>query len=136
MASHAHLSRLRVHGSGSSFRRGVYKVGHSADFRFREGNVSADDVGTGSRYGVGRSRSTGNVGGSKEMPRRRVAISSCFRMRFKWPRSGVSRPICFNHLQLETNECMTMVEGERADNALEHGGDMTLVWNIHNPCLC
>jgi hypothetical protein len=83
MASHAHLSRRRVHGSGSSFRRGVYKVGHSADFRFREGNVNADDVGTGSRYGVGRLRSTGNFGGSKEMPKRREVISSRFRMRFK-----------------------------------------------------
>ena len=83
MASHAHLSRLRVHGSGSSFRGGVYKVGHSADLSFREGNVNADDVGTGSRYGIGRSRSSGNVGGSKEMPRRRVVISFCFRMRFK-----------------------------------------------------
>lgn len=49
IASHAHLSLLRVHGSGSSFRLGVYKVGHSADFRFSEGNVNADDVGTGSR---------------------------------------------------------------------------------------
>lgn len=46
MASHAHLSRRRVHGSGSSFRRGVYKVGQSADFRFKEGKVNADDVGT------------------------------------------------------------------------------------------
>jgi hypothetical protein len=73
------------------------------------------------------------------MPRRRVVISFCFRMRFKWPRSVVSRPICFNHLQfqLKTNECRADdKECEETCNALEHGGDMTLVWNIHNPSLC
>jgi len=101
MASHAHLSRLRVHGSGSSFRRGVYKVGHSADFKFKEGKVNADDVGTESTYGVGRFRSVGNFGGSDDVHRRRVVISSCFRMRFKCPRSGVSRPVCFSHLSIE-----------------------------------
>ena len=98
MASHAHLSRLCVQGSGSFLRRGVYKVGHSTDFRFREGNVNADDVGTGSRYGVGKFRSAGNCRESKETPRRSVVISFCFRMRFKCPRSGVSRPTCFSHL--------------------------------------
>jgi hypothetical protein len=76
-------------------------VGHNADFRFSDGSVNADDVGTGSRYGLGRFRSVGNVGGFREAVRRSVVISSCFRMRFKCPRSGVSRPVCFSHLQLE-----------------------------------
>ena len=61
------------------------------------------------------------------MPRRRVAISSCFRMRFKWPRSGVSRPICFNHLQLG-NEMNAGTHGGKGERGRQTHLSMVVIW--------
>ena len=98
IAFHAHATFPRVHGSGSSFRRGVYIVGHSADFRLKEGSVRAAEIGTGCKYGAGRFRSSGSCGGSAVVLRRRLVRSPFFRMRFRCPSSGPSSPACFNHL--------------------------------------
>ena len=100
IASHTHATFLRVHGSGSSFRRGVYIVGHSADFRLKEGSVRAAEVGTGCKYGARRFRSSGSCGESAVVLRKRLVSSPRFRMRFRCPSSGPSSPACFNHLRV------------------------------------
>lgn len=86
MASHAHRSFPRVHGSGSSFRRGVNIVGHNADFNVREAGVNAEEDGTLIIYGGGSSRSEGGSGSAIEEGQRSsvvVALSLCFRMRLR-----------------------------------------------------
>lgn len=131
IAFHAHATFPCVHGSGSSFRRGVYIVGHSADFRLKEGSVRAAEIGTGCKYGAGRFRSSGSCGGSAVVLRRRLVRSPCFRMRFRCPSSGPSSPACFNHLGVKIRISVR----EMVRYILEECCNVAWIWYVDDPRL-
>lgn len=88
----------RVQSSASFFLGGAYTVGHKDDFKLKEMGVRAGDTGTGRVYGLGNSISLGIAGGAADVLRRSEMMSFCFLIRLRWPRSGVSSPVCFSHL--------------------------------------
>lgn len=74
-----------VHGSGSSFRRGAHAVGHSTNFRLKEGS------GVRCKYGAGRSRSSGSRGGSEVgAPVENPLAQLAFKIRINAPKAPVS----------------------------------------------
>lgn len=74
-------------------------MGQNDDLRFKDMGVRAAEIGTNTVYGSGRPNTSGSVGATREVARRSVATPFSFRIRFKWPKSAVSNPVCLSHLK-------------------------------------
>jgi len=136
MADHAHAAFPRHHLSCWSFLRGVKYVGHKAVFRVSWIGVTADEAGMVWRYGEGRLRSSGSWGRPVDWEAmRKLVVLLCFRTRFRWESSAVSRLACLSHLErviFLSTQC-PCISG--CGNVLEKSCNQSLVWYVHDPGL-